>query len=141
MAEGDLTDQASCPQSSGSDPQTVISDTVVQVKVATHHSPHSPTSRHNPFNEDSDTNTTNTSADVTPVHVANYRNSTTNGDDAEPTSNELEVIRCSSDGVSSFVRFHLQWQKAQLTTVFFQDGQKKKTSQKATWQGLHRFQQ
>ncbi|XP_029012123.1 pleckstrin homology domain-containing family M member 2 isoform X2 [Betta splendens] len=97
--EGDLTDQASCPRSSGSDPQTVISEAVVltagtvKVKVATHHSPHSPTSRHNPFNEDSDTNTTNTSADVTPVHVANYHNSTTNGDDAETTSNELEVIR------------------------------------------------
>ncbi|KAM4737517.1 pleckstrin homology domain-containing family M member 2 isoform 2-T2 [Anableps anableps] len=91
--EGDLTDQASCPQSTGSDPQTVISDTVVITgtavgKVAAHLSPHSPTSRHNPFNEDSDTNT---SADVTPVHVASRRNTT--GDEAEINSNELEVIR------------------------------------------------
>uniref|UniRef100_A0A8C4EVR0 Pleckstrin homology domain-containing family M member 2 n=1 Tax=Dicentrarchus labrax TaxID=13489 RepID=A0A8C4EVR0_DICLA len=95
--EGDLTDQASCPRSSGSDPQTVISDTVVlsastvKVKVAAHLSPHSPTSRHNPFNEDSDTNT---SADVTPVHVASHQNNgTTTGDDMENASNELEVIR------------------------------------------------
>lgn len=99
MVEGDLTDQASCPRSSGSDPQTVISDTVVlsagtvNVKAAAHHSPHSPTSRHNPFNEDSDTNT---SADVTPVHMASRHNTTTTGDDAENTSNELEVIRYSN---------------------------------------------
>uniref|UniRef100_A0A665X6D8 Pleckstrin homology domain-containing family M member 2 n=1 Tax=Echeneis naucrates TaxID=173247 RepID=A0A665X6D8_ECHNA len=97
--EGDLTDQASCPRSSGSDPQTVISDTMVistgtvKVKVAAHPSPHSPTSRHNPFNEDSDTNTTNTSADVTPVHVANCHNTIATGDDRESGSNELEVIR------------------------------------------------
>ncbi|XP_042347542.1 pleckstrin homology domain-containing family M member 2 isoform X2 [Plectropomus leopardus] len=97
--EGDLTDQASCPRSSGSDPQTVISDTVVlstgtvKVKVAAHLSPHSPTFRHNPFNEDSDTNTTNTSADVTPVHVPGRHNGAAAGDDTESTSNELEVIR------------------------------------------------
>ncbi|CAB1427275.1 unnamed protein product [Pleuronectes platessa] len=97
--EGDLTDQASCPRSSGSDPQTVISDTVVlsvssvKVKVAAHPPPHSPTSRYNPFNEDSDTNTTNTSADVTPVHIVSRHNSITAGDDPEYTSNELEVIR------------------------------------------------
>ncbi|XP_041801849.1 pleckstrin homology domain-containing family M member 2 isoform X1 [Chelmon rostratus] len=95
--EGDLTDQASCPRSSGSDPQTVISDTVVlsagtiKVKAAAH--PNSPTSRHNPFNEDSDTNTTNTSADVTPVHVASRHSVTTNGDDMENANNDLEVIR------------------------------------------------
>nr|XP_020468154.1 pleckstrin homology domain-containing family M member 2 isoform X2 [Monopterus albus] len=94
--EGDLTDQASCLRSSGSDPQTVINDMVVlsagtvKMKVAAHLSPHSPTSRHNPFNEDSDTNT---SADVTPVHVASCQNTTTTGDDTENTSNELEVIR------------------------------------------------
>ncbi|XP_072222477.1 pleckstrin homology domain-containing family M member 2 isoform X2 [Leuresthes tenuis] len=93
--EGDLTDQASCPRSSGSDPQTVISDTVVQCgpvkgKVAAHLSPHSPTFRHNPFNEDSDTNT---STDVTPVHMASRHNSTTIGDETELYSNELEVIR------------------------------------------------
>ncbi|XP_058499096.1 pleckstrin homology domain-containing family M member 2 isoform X1 [Solea solea] len=97
--EGDLTDQASCPRSSGSDPQTVISDTVilpasmVKVKVVAYPSPHSPTFRHNPFNEDSDTNTTNTSADVTPVHVASRYNATTTGDDTEIGNNELEVIR------------------------------------------------
>ncbi|XP_034551330.1 pleckstrin homology domain-containing family M member 2 isoform X2 [Notolabrus celidotus] len=99
--EGDLTDQASCPRSSGSDPQTVISDTVVlpagpvSVRGAAHPSAHSPTFRHNPFNEDSDTNTTNTSADITPVHVASrhYTITPTNGDDAENASNELEVIR------------------------------------------------
>lgn len=92
--EGDLTDQASCPRSGGSDPQTVISDTVVisscAFKAATYLSPHSPTSRHNPFNEDSDTNT---SADVTPVHVASRHNSVTNGDETDINSNELEVIR------------------------------------------------
>ncbi|XP_015243098.1 PREDICTED: pleckstrin homology domain-containing family M member 2 isoform X1 [Cyprinodon variegatus] len=91
--EGDLTDQASCPRSAGSDPQTVISDTVVVAstavgKVAARLSPHSPTSRHNPFNEDSDTNT---SADVTPVHVASRHNTT--GDEAEINGSELEVIR------------------------------------------------
>lgn len=94
MVEGDLTDQASCPRSSGSDPQTVISDTVVlctTVKVKPPPvSPHSPTFRHNPFNEDSDTNT---SADVTPVHVPSRHSSTTTGDDTEINSNELEVIR------------------------------------------------
>ncbi|KAF3696604.1 Pleckstrin -like proteiny domain-containing family M member 2 [Channa argus] len=96
--EGDLTDHASCPRSSGSDPQTVISDSVVasarsvKVKAAARLSPHSPTYRHNPFNEDSDTNTTNTSADVTPVHVASCHNATAE-DETESTSNELEVIR------------------------------------------------
>ncbi|KAK5894273.1 hypothetical protein CesoFtcFv8_010983 [Champsocephalus esox] len=94
--EGDLTDQASCPRSSGSDPQTVISDTVVlssgalRMKVTSHLAPHSPTFRHNPFNEDTDTNT---SADVTPVHVASRHNSFTAGEDTEGTGNELEVIR------------------------------------------------
>ncbi|XP_047460647.1 pleckstrin homology domain-containing family M member 2 isoform X2 [Mugil cephalus] len=93
--EGELTDQASCPRSSGSDPQTVISDTLVlsgtvKGKVAAHISPHSPTFRHNPFNEDSDTNT---SADVTPVHVASRHNTETTGEDIEFNSNELEVIR------------------------------------------------
>lgn len=104
MLEGDLTDQASCPRSSGSDPQTVISDTVVlsvgtvKVKAVAHISPHSPTFRHNPFNEDSDTNTTNTSADVTPVHVASRYNytATTTGEETESPSNDLEVIRYSS---------------------------------------------
>ncbi|XP_029911053.1 pleckstrin homology domain-containing family M member 2 isoform X2 [Myripristis murdjan] len=102
--EGDLTDPASCPRSSGSDPQTVISDSivlragvatgsVVTVKVAAPPTPHSPTFRHNPFNEDSDTNTTNTSADVTPVHVASRRDTAVAGDDTESTGNELEVIR------------------------------------------------
>lgn len=100
MLEGELTDQASCPRSSGSDPQTVISDTVdfssssIKVTEATRLSPHSPTFRHNPFNEDSDTNTTNTSADVTPVHVATQHNSTF-VDDKENGSSELEVIRYS----------------------------------------------
>ncbi|XP_023263632.1 pleckstrin homology domain-containing family M member 2 isoform X1 [Seriola lalandi dorsalis] len=97
--EGDLTDQASCPRSSGSDPQTVISDMMVlstgtvKAKAAAHPPLHSPTSRHNPFNEDSDNNTTNTSADVTPVHVASRHNATAAGDDTESTNNELEVIR------------------------------------------------
>ncbi|KAM6925594.1 pleckstrin homology domain-containing family M member 2 [Xenentodon cancila] len=93
--EGDLTDQASCPRSSGSDPQTVISDTVVlsgtvKGKVAAHLCPHSPTSRYNPFNEDSDTNT---SANVTPVHVASHHVFTAAGDETEISSTELEVIR------------------------------------------------
>ncbi|XP_034027837.1 pleckstrin homology domain-containing family M member 2 isoform X2 [Thalassophryne amazonica] len=94
--EGDLTDQASCPPSSGSDPQTVISDTVVlsasnvPVKVAVQMSPHSPTSRHNPFNEDSDINS---SADVTPVHIASCHYRTTTGEIMKVIGNELEVIR------------------------------------------------
>lgn len=101
MLEGEMTDQASCPPSSGSDPQTVISDTVVvssdsvKAKVATCISPHSPTFRHNPFNGDSDTNTTNTSADVTPVHMAGRHDSTL-GDEMENGGNVLEVIRYSS---------------------------------------------
>ncbi|KAF7649496.1 hypothetical protein LDENG_00140640 [Lucifuga dentata] len=96
LREGELTDQASCPRSSGSDLQTVISDSMVMcvggvtVTVAGEPSPHSPTSRHNPFNDDSDTNTTNTSADVTPIHVATRHNATA-GD--ESAGNELEVIR------------------------------------------------
>ncbi|KAG7269540.1 LOW QUALITY PROTEIN: hypothetical protein CRUP_025264 [Coryphaenoides rupestris] len=99
--EGDLTDPASCPRSSGSDPQTVVSDSVVlrsaaaaaAVSVAipkAAQSPaespsHSPVFRHNPFNNnnsssgshhhnDSDTNT-NTSADATPVHVVSRQSS------------------------------------------------------------------
>ncbi|XP_077424725.1 pleckstrin homology domain-containing family M member 2 isoform X2 [Vanacampus margaritifer] len=93
--EGDLTDQASCPRSSGSDPLTVISDSVVlsagngKAKVGARLSPPSPASRHNPFNHDSDTNT---SADVTPVHVAAWHNACA-GVGAESTNNELEVIR------------------------------------------------
>lgn len=114
MLEGDLTDQASCPRSSGSDPQTVISDTVVlsagtvRVKAPARVSPDSPMSRHNPFNEDSDTNTTNTSADVTPVHLASHHitTTTTNGDGIESGSNELEVIRYNSDSCSRFHAVH-----------------------------------
>ncbi|XP_019746514.1 pleckstrin homology domain-containing family M member 2 isoform X2 [Hippocampus comes] len=93
--EGDLTDQASCPRSSGSDPLTVISDLVVlpaangKAKVGARLSPPSPTSRHNPFNHDSDTNT---SADVTPVHVAGCHIACAT-DDTVSTNNELEVIR------------------------------------------------
>ncbi|XP_067096263.1 pleckstrin homology domain-containing family M member 2 [Osmerus mordax] len=99
--EGDLTDPVSCPRSTGSEPQTVIGDSValraavaassVVVKVAPPppSAPRSPTFRHNPFNEDSDTNT---STDVTPVHTASHHDATT-GDDTESTSNELEVIR------------------------------------------------
>lgn len=95
--EGDLTDHASCPHSGGSDPQTVISDTLgissAALRSGAYLSPHSPTSRHNPFIEDSDTNTTNTSADVTPVHVANLQNSAAHEEDAEINGSELEVIR------------------------------------------------
>lgn len=91
--EGDLTDPVSGPRSSGSDPQTVVSDCVV-VKasagtIRTTSLSRSPTFRQNPFTEDSDTNT---SADVTPVHIASRHTSTT-GEDAEITSTELEVIR------------------------------------------------
>ncbi|XP_051736335.1 pleckstrin homology domain-containing family M member 2 isoform X2 [Ctenopharyngodon idella] len=91
--EGDLTDPVSGPRSSGSDPQTVVSDCVVirasAGTIRTMSLSRSPTFRHNPFNEDSDTNT---SADVTPVHVASRQASTT-GEDAEITNTELEVIR------------------------------------------------
>uniref|UniRef100_A0A3P9LXS7 Pleckstrin homology domain-containing family M member 2 n=1 Tax=Oryzias latipes TaxID=8090 RepID=A0A3P9LXS7_ORYLA len=70
--EGDLTDQASCPRSSGSDPQTIIGEMGLlsgstKGKSTALLFSHSPTSRHNPFNEDSDTNP---SANATPVHVA-----------------------------------------------------------------------
>uniref|UniRef100_A0A8C2Q7T7 Pleckstrin homology domain-containing family M member 2 n=1 Tax=Cyprinus carpio TaxID=7962 RepID=A0A8C2Q7T7_CYPCA len=92
--EGDLTDLVSGPRSSGSDPQTVVSDCVVvrasAGTIRTTSLSRSPTFRHNPFNEDSDTNT---SADVTPVHMAS-RHASTTGEDAEITNTELEVIRC-----------------------------------------------
>lgn len=102
-----MTDQASCPPSSSSDPQTVISDTAVapsdsvKPKAVVRLSPHSPTFRHNPFNGDSDTNTTNTSADVTPVHLA-CRHDSAVGEEMENGVTVLEVIRCSSC-VLSFV--------------------------------------
>uniref|UniRef100_A0A8C2KNM7 Pleckstrin homology domain-containing family M member 2 n=1 Tax=Cyprinus carpio TaxID=7962 RepID=A0A8C2KNM7_CYPCA len=93
--EGDLTDLVSGPRSSGSDPQTVVSDCVVvrasAGTIRTTSLSRSPTFRHNPFNEDSDTNT---SADVTPVHMAS-RHASTTGEDAEITNTELEVIRCT----------------------------------------------
>lgn len=108
MAEGELTDQASCPPSSGSDPQTVVSDAAAVsgdsvkakaaaavVAAAAHLPPHSPTFRHNPFNGDSDTTTTNTSADVTPVHVAGQHDDAL-GDEMDNGGNVLEVIRYSS---------------------------------------------
>ena len=140
MVEGDLTDQASCPRSSGSDPQTVISDTVVlsgtvKGKAAAHLSPHSPTSRHNPFNEDSDTNT---SANITPVHVAGHHHVTAAGDEMEISGNQLEVIRyCSFRHKGS--RSAFDWSTA--NSVLFQDGQAKETSKKAPCEGVHRFQQ
>ncbi|XP_067302325.1 pleckstrin homology domain-containing family M member 2 isoform X2 [Pseudorasbora parva] len=91
--EGDLTDPVSGPRSSGSDPQTVVSDCVVirasAGTIRTTSLSRSPTFRRNPFIDDSDTNT---SADVTPVHMAS-RHASTTGEDAEITSSELEVIR------------------------------------------------
>ncbi|CAL8363881.1 unnamed protein product [Lota lota] len=106
--EGDLTDPASCPRSSGSDPQTIVSDSVilrsaaavatvsvVTLKVAQTPGqppspPHSPVFRHNPFNHDSDTNT---SADATPVHVPIRQGSCASREDGESSSTQLEVIR------------------------------------------------
>ncbi|CAL8306382.1 unnamed protein product [Gadus morhua 'NCC'] len=102
--EGDLTDPASCPRSSGSDPQTVVGDSVIlrsaaavatvsvaPMKAAPPPSPpRSPVFRHNPFNHDSDTNT---SADVTPVHVAGRQGSCAPREDGESGSTQLEVIR------------------------------------------------
>lgn len=93
LAEGDLTDPVSGPRSTASDPQTVISDSVVKTTATPVRSTslsRSPTFRYNPFNEDSDTNT---SADVTPVHTASRRDVPA-GDDAESNGTELEVIRC-----------------------------------------------
>ncbi|GAA6107247.1 pleckstrin homology domain-containing family M member 2 isoform X1 [Tachysurus ichikawai] len=90
--EGDLTDPVSGPRSSASDPQTVITDTVVKTAVAPVRCmsvSRSPTFHYNPFHEDSDTNT---SADVTPVHTAS-RHDIPAGDDPESTSTDLEVIR------------------------------------------------
>ncbi|XP_053704571.1 pleckstrin homology domain-containing family M member 2 isoform X3 [Synchiropus splendidus] len=94
--EGEFTDHASCLRSSASDPQTVISETVVvpagtiKVMVEAQPSPDSPPFRSNPFHDDSDTNT---SVDVTPVHIAKCHSAPRNGDDAESNNNELEVIR------------------------------------------------
>ncbi|KAJ8265026.1 hypothetical protein COCON_G00141250 [Conger conger] len=93
--EGDLTDPVSCPRSTTSDPQMVVSPAMGAAAGAGATAgrgtpvPRSPTLRHNPFNEDSDTNT---SAEVTPVHTAS-RHDTTTGDETESTSTELEVIR------------------------------------------------
>ncbi|XP_061153033.1 pleckstrin homology domain-containing family M member 2 isoform X1 [Syngnathus typhle] len=98
--EGDLTDQASCPRSNGSDPLTVISDSLLlpardgKMKAGARLSPPSPTSRFNPFNHESDANT---SADVTPVHVAASHVACA-GDHAD---NELEVIRMARRRKSS----------------------------------------
>ncbi|KAI5095679.1 pleckstrin-like domain-containing family M member 2 [Silurus meridionalis] len=88
--EGDLTDPVSGPRSTASDPQTVISDSVVKTSATPVRSTslsHSPTFRYNPFNEDSDTNT---SADATPVHSARSRDIPAG---EESTSTDLEVIR------------------------------------------------
>ncbi|KAM9445342.1 pleckstrin homology domain-containing family M member 2 isoform 2-T2 [Clarias gariepinus] len=90
--DGDLTDPVSGPRSTASDPQTVISESVVKTAATPVRSTslsRSPNFRYNPFNEDSDTNT---SADVTPVHTANRRDIPA-WDDTESTSTELEVIR------------------------------------------------
>lgn len=103
LTEGDLTDPVSGPRSTASDPQTVISDSVVKTAATPARSmslSRSPTFRYNPFIEDSDTNT---SADVTPVHVASHRDVPA-GDDTESTSTELEVIRCVP-GFFSFLFF------------------------------------
>lgn len=91
-----MTDPVSGPRSSGSDPQTVVSDCVVirasAGTIRTMSLSRSPTFRHNPFNEDTNSDT-NTSTDVTPVHMAS-RHASTTGEDAEITNTELEVIRC-----------------------------------------------
>lgn len=96
LPEGDLTDPASCPRSTTSDPQTVVTVPMGAgagtLAVRGPPTPRSPTFRHNPFNGDSDTNT---SADVTPVHTAS-RHDTTTGDETESTSTELEVIRSAA---------------------------------------------
>ncbi|XP_051961613.1 pleckstrin homology domain-containing family M member 2-like isoform X2 [Xyrauchen texanus] len=93
--EGDLSDLVSGPRSSGSDPQTVVSDCVVvrasAGNIRTTSLSRSPRLLHNPFSEDSDTNT---SADVTPVHMASRQFSTT-GEDPENANTVLEVIRMS----------------------------------------------
>uniref|UniRef100_A0A8C7WVV2 Pleckstrin homology domain containing, family M (with RUN domain) member 2 n=1 Tax=Oryzias sinensis TaxID=183150 RepID=A0A8C7WVV2_9TELE len=91
--EGDLTDQASCPRSSGSDPQTIMGEMGLlsgsaKGKSAVRLFPHSPTSRHNPFNEDSDTNP---SANATPVHVAESCDISATKDGSGCV--QLEVIR------------------------------------------------
>uniref|UniRef100_A0A6Q2ZAN5 Pleckstrin homology domain containing, family M (with RUN domain) member 2 n=1 Tax=Esox lucius TaxID=8010 RepID=A0A6Q2ZAN5_ESOLU len=103
--EGDLTDPGSCPRPIGFNHQTVISDSVslqaaaaaITARGMPSPPPRSPTFRHNPFNSDSDTNT---SADVTPVHTASQHphcHSAAAGDDTESTSNELEVIRYTTE--------------------------------------------
>lgn len=109
--EGDLTDPVSGPRSSASDPQTVITDTVVKTAVAPVRCmsvSRSPTFHYNPFHEDSDTNT---SADVTPVHTAS-RHDIPAGDDPESTSTDLEVIRYVS--VLLTEREHQCWKMRSL---------------------------
>lgn len=154
VLEGELTDQASCPRSTGSDPQTVISDTAVlsagpaKPKAAAHFSPNNHVSRQNPFYEDSDT--TNTSADVTPVHVATLRNAAPTGGDAENATSELEVIRCSSLGLwfvgshsnPSASTKHLTGRpvESQLITLLLQNGQTKEVGEETKSERLQRFQ-
>uniref|UniRef100_A0A8C9TKN3 Pleckstrin homology domain-containing family M member 2 n=1 Tax=Scleropages formosus TaxID=113540 RepID=A0A8C9TKN3_SCLFO len=62
---------------------------VEELKVLETSAPQSPTFRHGPIDEDSDINT---STNVSPVHGTS-RHSSTNGEDTESTSTELEVIR------------------------------------------------
>uniref|UniRef100_A0A8C9REH1 Pleckstrin homology domain-containing family M member 2 n=1 Tax=Scleropages formosus TaxID=113540 RepID=A0A8C9REH1_SCLFO len=91
--EGDLTDPTSCPHSTASDPQSVVSAKLEMVAKGSGGrgvpAPRSPTFRHNPFNEESDTNR---SGDVTPIHKVSQPD-TAPGWETENTGTELEVIR------------------------------------------------
>uniref|UniRef100_A0A8C9WLS1 Pleckstrin homology domain-containing family M member 2 n=1 Tax=Scleropages formosus TaxID=113540 RepID=A0A8C9WLS1_SCLFO len=70
---------------------------VEELKVLETSAPQSPTFRHGPIDEDSDINT---STNVSPVHGTS-RHSSTNGEDTESTSTELEVIRLVRHGKTS----------------------------------------
>ncbi|XP_018606747.2 pleckstrin homology domain-containing family M member 2-like isoform X2 [Scleropages formosus] len=93
MADGEAADSVISAGSVGADPKPAVEMSVIsgveELKVLETSAPQSPTFRHGPIDEDSDINT---STNVSPVHGTS-RHSSTNGEDTESTSTELEVIR------------------------------------------------
>lgn len=89
LAEGDLTDPASCPRSGASDPQTFIGTPLRTGTGPGEVIPHSPTFRYNPFNQEP---STSPSVTAIPVHVSCPEGTTTKGE-MESVGTDLEVIR------------------------------------------------
>ncbi|KPP58621.1 pleckstrin-like domain-containing family M member 2-like, partial [Scleropages formosus] len=91
--DGEAADSVISAGSVGADPKPAVEMSVIsgveELKVPETSAPQSPTFRHGPIDEDSDINT---STNVSPVHGTS-RHSSTNGEDTESTSTELEVIR------------------------------------------------